>query len=228
MTHSDARRRRGEREPGSWMSSVGTVDLCRAGMPGDASQGMTTFGGRRGTRIVVGDIASSILEEILEMLRHDRYARVLAVGLDGPALEDAVVSERANVVILDENVPYSLVLDIKARPFAPVVAMLVEDRPLIYRTILHEAGVECLQPGFSREDLRDVSRVFEPAGVVSEKPPDSETLTEREVEVLGYLRRKDLSYAEIAVELGVTEATVKTHSATIRRKLGGVKSRREL
>jgi DNA-binding NarL/FixJ family response regulator len=187
-----------------------------------------TSGDRPIVRIVVGDITPSVLDEILEMLRHDRHARVLAVGLAGQALEDAVASGRANVVILDENVPYSLVLEIKARPFAPVVAILVGDRPLIYRTILHEAGVECLQPGFSREDLRGVSRVFEAAGGVSEGACVPAKLTERELEVLGYLRRKDLSYAQIALKLGVTQATVKTHSAAIRRKLGGVKRRTEL
>ena len=78
-------------------------------------------------------------------------------------------------------------------------------------------GDALLAPSVTRRLLdRFVAALPEPTGA---PPPDVAALTEREVEVLRLVAR-GRSNPEIAEQLVVTEATVKTHLSAVYRKLG--------
>lgn len=76
------------------------------------------------------------------------------------------------------------------------------------------AGDALLAPSITRRLIDDFTRRSPRSS-----PPDLQTLTPREVDVLRCLAR-GLSNAEIAEELFVSEATIKTHVARILMKLG--------
>ena len=77
------------------------------------------------------------------------------------------------------------------------------------------AGESLLAPSITRRLIEDFCRGPEPGAV----PKAAGTLSERELSVLKHLAR-GLSNAEIARELFLSEATVKSHVARILAKLG--------
>jgi NarL family two-component system response regulator LiaR len=72
-------------------------------------------------------------------------------------------------------------------------------------------GESSLSPAIARKVLQELSRP-------SDRPPTPEPLTEREVEVLQVVARGE-SNQEIAAELMISEATVRTHVSNILGKL---------
>jgi DNA-binding NarL/FixJ family response regulator/class 3 adenylate cyclase len=79
------------------------------------------------------------------------------------------------------------------------------------------SGDALLAPSITKRVIEEFVR--RPPEAARTPPPEVEDLTERELEVLKQVAR-GLSNAEIAQELFVTEATVKTHVAHVFRKLG--------
>jgi DNA-binding NarL/FixJ family response regulator len=77
------------------------------------------------------------------------------------------------------------------------------------------AGDSLLAPSITRRLIEDFCRGPEPGAV----PTAARTLSERELSVLKHLAR-GLSNAEIARELFLSEATVKSHIARVLAKLG--------
>jgi DNA-binding NarL/FixJ family response regulator len=89
-------------------------------------------------------------------------------------------------------------------------------RHLLHAVRVVAAGDELLDPSITRRLIEQLTR--RPPRVDG-TPAELEELSERELTVTKIMAR-GLSNAEIAAELVVSEATVKSHVATILRKLG--------
>jgi DNA-binding NarL/FixJ family response regulator len=90
-----------------------------------------------------------------------------------------------------------------------------ERRHLLHAVRVVAAGDELLDPAITR---RLIEELAQRPPRVDGIPADLHELSERELEVMGQVAR-GLSNAEIAAELIVSEATVKSHVASILRKL---------
>jgi DNA-binding NarL/FixJ family response regulator len=78
------------------------------------------------------------------------------------------------------------------------------------------SGDALLAPSITRRLIEEFTRRPEPAGP---RPEALESLTERELDVIKLVAR-GMSNAEIAQQLVIGEATVKTHMAHLLMKLG--------
>ena len=93
-------------------------------------------------------------------------------------------------------------------------AYLLKDAP---RDQLFKA-IRAVSQGESLIQPVVASRVLDKLAELSKKSPSSETLSEREIEVLG-LMAKGASNKDIGDQLSITQSTVKTHITSIFQKL---------
>jgi DNA-binding NarL/FixJ family response regulator len=91
------------------------------------------------------------------------------------------------------------------------VPSYADARQLASALVIVGGGGQALLPGL-------VASISPTAGI-TESAPDTAGLTKRELSVLSALGR-GLSNSEIAVELAVSEATVKKHLSSVMRKVG--------
>jgi two-component system nitrate/nitrite response regulator NarL len=184
--------------------------------------------------VVVGGFEPLMGCGVAHVLGTDPRVEVLASDLED-VLEDAVAAKLPRVAVLGEAVEYGLLERLKSRRSAPAVLVLAEEQTVLW-TALRDAGARCLARSVSATDLiTEVHRAAQgsPTSISGNgrrlQPSDvsvTTLLSGRQLEVLGRIR-KGLTHAQIAHEMGLAEATVKTYSAQLRRKLG-VKSSREL
>jgi DNA-binding NarL/FixJ family response regulator len=185
--------------------------------------------------VVVGRFEPLVGCGVAHALGEDPRVHVLASGLEDAALEDAVAQQLPRVVILGEAGNYALVVRLRSRGMAPGVLVLAQEQPMLWTALL-AAGARCLARSASPVELIVAVHLAARARRTSTSGDGQRAeqtilggvgpLTDREMEVLKYLIENH-KYAEIAHKMSLSETTVKTYSARIRRKLG-VKSRREL
>lgn len=179
---------------------------------------MTVVAGR--FEVLVGRGLASVLAE-------DTSVRVLDSNLERVMLKRAVMELAPQVAILDE-VNISLARCLMALQPAIGVVVLAREPTLTYGMVLLAAGVSCVAGSASAADVamsvHTVGHggcVFVSADSGRVERPDRDPqgiLTKRESQVLGGLSG-DKSYAEIALELKISVATVKKHTASLLRKL---------
>jgi DNA-binding NarL/FixJ family response regulator len=183
----------------------------------------------------VGRFKSLVEGGLERVLGEDPRVRVLGSGLAGIELERFVASEAPHVTIMDDDVPYALLLRLKRCQPAMGVIVLFPTPGRLCGEMLVEAGASCIaQTAPKREVLNAVRlaarniRTYLPAqGARPEKAePEWYLLTQRENDVLGLLS-DGLTNPEIAAALHLSPRTVGTHLSVIFRKLG-VRNRREL
>lgn len=169
--------------------------------------------------VVVGRFDPLMARGLGCVLAEDRRLRVLAEGLGDEAVQQAVERLTPAVVILEGTIAGSLLTDLKACENAPAVLVLVPEAPKLYRALLEGTGARCVVSSISAGEL--IAEVLRAA-----RATRAQRLTRREQDVLDLINAR-YPYAQIAQKLGISEATVKTHSSRLRRKLGA-RSRREL
>jgi DNA-binding NarL/FixJ family response regulator len=163
------------------------------------------------------------------VLRNERGVRVLACDLVGVALERAIARERPRVAIFDEKVDHALLVGLGMRHPKTGVVVLARDPSHVLGTALLAVGVTCLARVAAAatvlEALHCAARIepmfFRPDGARLARGGQTvaEVLTPREREVF-VLLSKEASYAAIALELVKDIETVRSHAASVRRKLG--------
>jgi DNA-binding NarL/FixJ family response regulator len=183
---------------------------------------------RAAVTVAVGRLDPLVLCGVATLLTEEPSVRLLATGLDAPQLERVVRSERPNVVVVDDRVENSLLVRLQARATAVLVLAQTEHRVLSWTT-LAATGVTLVSGSVSAEEFTSAVRLAARAprtprvGSRPLAPPDLASrlklLSPREREVL-MLIAKGRATREIAAELHIAVETVRSHTASIRRKFG--------
>jgi DNA-binding NarL/FixJ family response regulator len=171
----------------------------------------------------------------MDVLHQDRRISVLANDLDPVALERELIRWMPLVVVVDETERFLLGRLRAIQPATGVVVLAHSPSPELGMRLLGY-GVTCLAYSTAIADIvaaihltAQGGRVFaSPSGdpVESGYPIDAIPLTPREIEVLEAIIASRTN-AQIARELHISVETVKSHVASLRRKLNA-KSKREL
>ena len=215
------------------------ADAARRASQGDRETGETI-------RVLIADDQALVRAGFRMILEAEDDLEVVGEASDGGEALDEVRRLRPDVVLMDVRMPDLDGIEATRRLMADAGATT---KVVMLTTFdMDEYVYEALQAGASGFLLKDVppeqlvdgiravasgdallapsitKRVIEefvrrPPEAARTPPPEVGDLTERELEVLKQVAR-GLSNAEIAQELFVTEATVKTHVAHVFRKLG--------
>ena len=196
-------------------------------------------------RVVIAD-DQTLVRSGFRLILNAAGIPVVAEASDGIQAAAAVLKHRPDVVLMDIRMPEMDGLEatrriLTAQPGADVRIIIlttfdldqyvyaalaagasgfllkdVTPEHLVAAVRLVRSGDALLAPSITR---RLVSRFAPATSSPSALPRDMSVLTPRELEVLGLIAR-GLSNAEIAGELTLSEATVKTHVTRILTKLG--------
>ncbi|MBN8870994.1 MAG: response regulator transcription factor [Solirubrobacterales bacterium] len=195
-------------------------------------------------RVLVADDMALVRAGFIAILDRQEDIEVAGEAENGAAVLEQVDESKPDVVLMDVRMPVMDGIEatrrLQARPDPPRVLMLttfdlneyvyeamragasgflLKDVPrdelsAAIRTIAR--GDSLLAPAITRRLIEDFVRRPAPGGG---RPAAFEELTDRELEVLTLIAR-GLSNAEIAGELFLSEATVKTHVTRVLQKLG--------
>jgi DNA-binding NarL/FixJ family response regulator len=195
--------------------------------------------------VLVADDHAPMRREIMETLEESGRYTVSADAGDSPAAVQAAVAVQPDLCLLDIRMPgngLAAAWEITARlPNTKVVMLTVSrnDNDLFAALragasgyLLKDVDIEQLldaldgvmadEPAISRELVSRLVAEFRDRGArrrtILEPGPAGEPLTSREWEVLDLLR-KEMTTAEIARTLVLSQATVRSHVAAILRKL---------
>jgi DNA-binding NarL/FixJ family response regulator len=193
-------------------------------------------------RVLIADDQELVRTGFRVILNADTEIEVVSETRDGRETIDAVATVRPHVVLMDIRMPnldgIEATRRLAAQPDSPRVLILttfdldeyvyealragasgflLKDAgadELIHAVHVIAAGEALLSPSITRRLIEDYARRPPPR----EQPATLGDLTPRELEVLRLLAR-GLSNADIARELFLSDATVKTHVARIFSKL---------
>jgi DNA-binding NarL/FixJ family response regulator len=195
------------------------------------------------TSVVIADDQTLVRDGFRMILAAQADLEVLAEAGDGEAAVACVAEHRPDVVLMDVRMPKLDGIEATRRivelalPTRVLVLTTFDTEEVVYdamkagasgfllksaptarlldavRTI--SAGDALLEPSITRRLIEDFVRRPPPGQTV---PPEAGRLTDRELEVLRLIAR-GLSNSEIAAQLVVSEATVKSHVNRLLTKL---------
>ena len=193
------------------------------------------------TRVLIAD-DQELMRAGFRMILEAAGVEVVGEAADGLQAVDMVASLQPDVVLMDVRMPMMDGIDATSRVTrmgdtkvliltmfdlddyvygalrAGASGFLLKDAPkeeLLNAIEVVARGDALLAPGVTRRLIEEFARRPDPSSKRSDALP---SLTERELDVMRLIAR-GLSNAEIAAELVVSEATVKTHVAHILTKL---------
>lgn len=178
-------------------------------------------GARRRITVGLGRFGDLIGRGLTQIMEEDRFIDIVARDLYGASLEMAAARQAPQVVVLDEDTVSRLVLQ-HLTVIAPETGVIVVAyEPLRARRMQFvAAGATCVPTGVLVADLLALVRL------VAEGDRAALPLTPREQEVFACLGDCQ-THREIACALDISLETARSHTASIRRKLGA-RSNREL
>jgi DNA-binding NarL/FixJ family response regulator len=194
-------------------------------------------------RVVVADDHKVVRAGIRELLSDEPDITVVGEARDGREAVELALAERPDVVVMDINMPELSGVEAtrQIRAAAPSVRVLVltayQDDPYIYGLLDAGATGYILKTAESGEIIRAVrataagQSALDPAVAprliarLTHSAPQTDTLTERELEVLRLAARGQTN-KQIGAALQISDRTVQNHLANVYAKLG-VASRTE-
>jgi DNA-binding NarL/FixJ family response regulator len=193
-------------------------------------------------RVIVVDDHPVVRHGVSSILRYEQDITVVGVAEDGPQAIEMILAERPDVVLQDLHLPTLSGVDVmkQVRAQQPQIRFLVlttyDTDEYITPALAAGAQGYLLKDSDPQDLVRGVRSVMagkpalEPTVAARlmgrfQTPETPDTLSVREREVLQWLVRGE-SNKEIAVRLGVSDNTIKTHVSNIIDKLG-VRSRTE-
>jgi len=166
--------------------------------------------------VVIGEAADG--EQAIALVRRER-PQVTLMDIRMPRLDGIAatrqIADMTRVVILTTFELDEYVFDALAAGASAFLLKAAPPEELVKAIRVVAAGDALLAPSVTRRLIEEFARRPEPA---RRKPKQLESLTERELEVLGEVAR-GYTNLEIAQRLHVSETTVKTHVAHLLDKL---------
>jgi DNA-binding NarL/FixJ family response regulator len=188
-------------------------------------------------RVLVADDHAVVREGLRTFLRLQEGIEVVGEACDGAEAVEEAHRLAPDVVLMDLVMPGADGLEAMRRirderPQTRVVVLTSfgdEDRLLpavragaagfLLKSAQPQEVVRAIRAAYDGEAVIDPKAAGKLLDALAASPPDGHTLTPRELEVLAHLCR-GLSNKRIAVELGLSEKTVKAHVGHIFGKLG--------
>jgi DNA-binding NarL/FixJ family response regulator len=186
--------------------------------------------------VVVGRFDEIIGEGLVRHLATDSAVEILASGVNGGALQNAVACWLPRVVVVAEAAVCSVLASERSAWPETGVLVVAHDPSRAFGRLLLSEGVACVADNITARDLLAAVHLVAAGGhlfasrdgqrVEPGHPDDFPALTVREMEVLGGLS-EGRRPGQIALALGISIRTVQAYVIAIRRKLA-VKSARDL
>lgn len=190
-------------------------------------------------RVLLADDHAIVRAGIRDALNQANDISVVAEAADGEIARRLVQENQLDVLVLDIRLPVASGIEVArwARSIYPDIGILIlsafDDSPFVEAAL--QAGVngyllKTASPDVIVAGIRDVHRgkaafdsaiaqkVLDYMASRSGSPPQSDSLTERELEVLSLVSRGKTN-VEIGAQLGISGRTVQGHLARIFRKL---------
>lgn len=179
-------------------------------------------------RVILTDDHKVVRDGLRWMLSGEEDVEIVGEAESGEMLIDLLASTQADVVLLDVRMPGMGGLDALAvitaqNPDVSVIVLSMHDEPAYVRRAIESGAAGYLLKNANRaeilEALRSVhaGRAYVQAqltgtllNTISGRERVASTLSPRELEVLSLVSR-GFENKQIATELGISEATVKTH-----------------
>lgn len=191
------------------------------------------------TKILIVDDHPVVREGIGAMLKRESDFKIVGEAANGQEAIDKARELSPDVILMDLRMPevdgVEAITRIKADmpDIKFIILTTYSDDEYIFRGIAAGARAYLLKDAPREELFKAIravsrgesliqpvvaSRVLDKLAELSRKAPASETLSDREVEVLR-LMAKGVSNKDIADQLSITQSTVKTHITSIFQKL---------
>ncbi len=183
--------------------------------------------------IVLGRLDPVFARGLVQVFSQEKRIDVLAVNLEKQSLEHVVARRQPSAVVLDDSTDARLLTRIRNRHPEITVLVVVRTQTRLCESFISSIGATSLPQGAPLAQFLAAvlcsprgRASYEPEGINKHGEREANGLSKREAEVLTYLR-EDSSAAVIALRLGISVSTVRTHTRAIFRKLN-VQSRTEL
>lgn len=184
------------------------------------------------TTVYIADDHAIVVDGLIEILKAQPALKIIGKAADGEALINLMLNRRADVVIMDINMPKMNGIQctewVKKNYPATKVIILTMFPEKTYVNQLIKAGADgCLLKSRGSKDLLDaIERVMSSKSYFDNVndflEPNNHpvyNLSEREIEIIKLIVN-GLTSANIADKLFISEHTVKTHRKNIFKKMG--------